>query len=382
MQLSNDEIRRYSRHLILPEVGLAGQKKIKATSVLCIGAGGLGSPIAMYLAAAGIGKLGIVDFDTVDFSNLQRQILHTDADVGRPKAQSAKETIAGINPHCEVVIHNTRISSDTALELIRSYDIVVDGTDNFPTRYLTNDACVLLKKPNVYGSIFRFEGQASVFAPHLGGPCYRCLYPEPPPPGMVPSCAEGGVLGVLPGIIGCIQATEILKLAIGKGTSLVGRLLLFNALDMKFRELKLRRDPQCPVCGEHPTIKELIDYEQFCGIAPKPAVTQDNPDEVTVLEMKRALDNPTLGVKVIDVREPDEYEIAKVDGVPLLPLSQIQQRFTELDPNQQYYISCKVGVRSMDALNFLRQQGFKYLKSVKGGITAWSEEIDSKVPRY
>jgi len=382
MELNNDEIRRYSRHLILPEVGLAGQKKIKGASVLCIGAGGLGSPIALYLAAAGIGKLGIVDFDSVDFSNLQRQILHTDADVGRPKAQSAKETIAGINPYCEVVIHNTRITSENALDLIRPYDIVVDGTDNFPTRYLTNDACVLLKKPNVYGSIFRFEGQASVFAPHLGGPCYRCLYPEPPPPGMVPSCAEGGVLGVLPGIVGCIQATEILKLALGKGSSLVGRLLLFNALDMKFRELKLRRDPQCPVCGEHPTIKELIDYEMFCGIQPEPAHPAANPDEVTVQDMKQALDNPKLGIKVIDVREPDEYEIAHVQGVPLLPLSQLRQRFTELDPNQHYYLHCKVGMRSLDALNFLRQQGFKYLKSVKGGINAWSDEIDSNVPRY
>ena len=381
MELNNEEIRRYSRHLILPEVGLAGQKKIKGTSVLCIGAGGLGSPIAMYLAAAGVGKLGIVDFDTVDYSNLQRQILHTDADVGRSKAQSAKETIHGINPHCEVVIHNTRISSENALDLIRPYDIVVDGTDNFPTRYLTNDACVLLKKPNVYGSIFRFEGQASVFAPHLGGPCYRCLYPEPPPPGMVPSCAEGGVLGVLPGIIGCIQATEILKLAIGRGSSLVGRLLLFNALDMKFRELKLRRDPQCPVCGEHPTIKELIDYEQFCGIVPEPEPTA-NPDEVTVQDMKKALDNPGLNIKVVDVREPDEYEIAKVAGVPLLPLSQLQNRFTELDPNQQYYLHCKVGMRSLQALNFLRQQGFKYVKSVKGGIDAWAEEIDRNVPRY
>ena len=314
MELNNDEIRRYSRHLILPEVGLAGQKKIKATSVLCIGAGGLGSPIAMYLAAAGIGKIGIVDFDTVDYSNLQRQILHTDADVGRSKAESAKETIHGINPHCEVVIHNTRISSENALDLIRPYDIVVDGTDNFPTRYLTNDACVLLKKPNVYGSIFRFEGQASVFAPHLGGPCYRCLYPEPPPPGMVPSCAEGGVLGVLPGIIGCIQANEILKLAIGKGAPLIGRLLLFNALDMKFRELKLRRDPACPICGDHPTIKELIDYEMFCGILPEAEPTE-NPDEVTVQDMKKALDNPALGIKVVDVREEDEYEIAKVAGV-------------------------------------------------------------------
>jgi adenylyltransferase/sulfurtransferase len=381
MELNNEEIRRYSRHLILPEVGLAGQKKIKATSVLCIGAGGLGSPIAMYLAAAGIGKLGIVDFDTVDYSNLQRQILHTDADVGRPKAQSAKETIFGINPNCEVVIHNTRITSENALELIRPYDIVVDGTDNFPTRYLTNDACVLLKKPNVYGSIFRFEGQASVFAPHLGGPCYRCLYPEPPPPGMVPSCAEGGVLGVLPGIIGCIQATEILKLAIGKGTSLVGRLLLFNALDLKFRELKLRKDPQCPICGEHPTIKELIDYETFCGIVPEPE-DSGNPDEVTVQEMKKALDDPKLGIKVIDVREAFEYEIAKVEGVPLLPLSELRSRFTELDPNTQYYLLCKVGARSHSAMEFLRQQGFKYVKNVKDGINAWSAEIDRNVPRY
>jgi sulfur-carrier protein adenylyltransferase/sulfurtransferase len=381
MELNNDEIRRYSRHLILPEVGLAGQKKIKAASVLCIGAGGLGSPIAMYLAAAGIGKIGIVDFDTVDFSNLQRQILHTDADVGRSKAESAKETIRGINPHCEVVIHNTRISSENALDLIRPYDIVVDGTDNFPTRYLTNDACVLLKKPNVYGSIFRFEGQASVFAPHLGGPCYRCLYPEPPPPGMVPSCAEGGVLGVLPGIIGCIQATEILKLAIGKGNLLVGRLLLFNALDMKFRELKLRRDPACPVCGDHPTIKELIDYEVFCGIEPTP-VDNGNPDEVTVQEMKRALDDPKLGIKIIDVREPFEFEIARIEGVPLLPMSELQNRFTELDPNTQYYLHCKVGSRSLSALSFLREQGFKYVKSVKGGIDAWSDEIDRNVPRY
>lgn len=382
MQLSNDEIRRYSRHLILPEVGLAGQKKIKAASVLCIGAGGLGSPITMYLAAAGIGKIGIVDFDSVDFSNLQRQIAHGTEDVGRPKAESAKETIARINPNVEVVIHNTRISAENAFDLIRPYDIVVDGTDNFPTRYLTNDACALLKKPNVYGSIFRFEGQASVFAPHLGGPCYRCLYPEPPPPGMVPSCAEGGVLGVLPGIVGCIQATEILKLALGKGTSLINRLLLFNALDMKFRELKLRRDPACPLCGDQPTIKELIDYEQFCGIPDQPAEPAANPDEVTVQEMKKALDDPKLGIKVIDVREPDEYEIAHIEGVPLLPLSQLQERFTELDPNQTYYLSCKAGVRSLKALGFLREQGFKYLKSVKGGIGAWSDEIDPGVPKY
>jgi len=382
MQLNNDEIRRYSRHLILPEVGLAGQKKICSASVLCIGAGGLGSPIAMYLAAAGIGKLGIMDFDAVDFSNLQRQIIHGTKDVGRPKTDSAKETINRINPNVEVVIQQARITSENALDIIRPYDIVVDGTDNFPTRYLTNDACVLLRKPNIYGSIFRFEGQASVFAPHLGGPCYRCLYPEPPPPGMVPSCAEGGVLGVLPGIIGCIQATEILKLALGKGSSLVGRLLLFNALDMKFRELKLRRDPECPLCGEHPTIKELVDYEMFCGITPEPATPVSNPDEVTVQEMKRALDDPKLGIKVIDVREPDEYEIARVNGVPLFPLSTLSQRFTELDPNQQYYIHCKSGVRSMKALQFLREQGFKYLKNVKGGILAWSDEIDHSVAKY
>ena len=382
MELDNDQIRRYSRHLILPEVGLAGQKKICGTSVLCIGAGGLGSPIAMYLAAAGVGRIGIVDFDVVDYSNLQRQIIHGTADVGRAKADSAKETILGINPTCEVVIHNTRISSENALELIAPYDIVVDGTDNFPTRYLTNDACVLLQKPNVYGSIFRFEGQASVFAPHLGGPCYRCLYPEPPPPGMVPSCAEGGVLGVLPGIIGCIQATEILKLALGKGTSLVGRLLLFNALDMKFRELKLRRDPQCPICGDHPTITQLIDYNQFCGIPIEPPVPLSNPDEVTVQEMKRALADPSLGIKVLDVRDPDEYLIAHIQGVPQIPLGELPQRFTELDPNQQIYLHCKAGGRSLKALKFLREQGFKYLKSVKGGINAWSDEIDSTIPKY
>ena len=382
MQLNNDEIRRYSRHLILPEVGLAGQKKICSTTVLCIGAGGLGSPIAMYLAAAGIGKIGIVDFDTVDFSNLQRQIIHGTDDVGRPKAVSAKETINSINPNVEVVIHNTRISAENALDLISGYDIVVDGTDNFPTRYLTNDACVLLKKPNVYGSIFRFEGQASVFAPHLGGPCYRCLYPEPPPPGMVPSCAEGGVLGVLPGIVGTIQATEILKLALGKGSSLIGRLLLFNALDMKFREVKLRRDPQCPLCGDNPTITKLIDYEMFCGIQPEPLEPTKHPDEVTVQEMKKALDDPKLGIRVIDVREQDEHEIAHIKGVPLLPLSQLAQRFPELDPNTHLYIHCKSGVRSLKALRFLREQGFKYVKSVKGGISAWSDEIDHNVPKY
>ncbi len=360
---------------------MAGQKKICSTSVLCIGAGGLGSPIAMYLAAAGIGKIGLLDFDTVDFSNLQRQIIHGTEDVGRPKTDSAQETIKSINPNVETVIHKTRISSENAMEIISGYDIVVDGTDNFPTRYLTNDACVLLKKPNVYGSIFRFEGQASVFAPHLGGPCYRCLYPEPPPPGMVPSCAEGGVLGVLPGIVGCIQATEILKLALGKGSSLIGRLLLFNALDMKFRELKLRRDPKCPLCGENPSITKLIDYEMFCGILPE-APASANPDEVDVHEMKRALDDPSLNIKVVDVRDPDEYQIAHIKGVPQIPLGSLPQRFTELDPNQQIYLHCKSGVRSMKALKFLREQGFKYVKSVKGGIAAWSDEIDHSVAKY
>ncbi|MBG87707.1 MAG: molybdenum cofactor biosynthesis protein MoeB [Verrucomicrobiales bacterium] len=381
MSLDNDEIRRYSRHLILPEVGMAGQKKLKATSVLCIGAGGLGSPIAMYLAAAGIGRIGLVDFDEVDFSNLQRQILHGTDDVGRPKGESAKETLNSINPNCQVDVHKTMITSDNAMDLIKPYDIVVDGTDNFPTRYLTNDACVLLGKPNVYGSIFRFEGQASVFAPSMDGPCYRCLYPEPPPPGMVPSCAEGGVLGVLPGIIGCIQATEIIKLALGEGTPLIGRLMLYNALDMKFREVKLRRDPKCPLCGENPTVTKLIDYEHFCGIEPE-SEPRENPDEVTVQDMKKALDDPSLNIRVIDVREPDEVEIANVEGVPLYPLSRLPEIFTNLDPNQTYYIHCKAGVRSMKALMFLRENGFKYLKSVKGGITSWSEEIDPNVPKY
>ena len=382
MELDSDELRRYSRHLSLPEVGLEGQKKICSASVLCIGAGGLGSPITMYLAAAGVGKLGVVDFDAVDFSNLQRQILHGTPDVGRPKTQSAREALQRLNPQVEVAVHDTRLSSENALDIIRPYDIVVDGTDNFPTRYLANDACVQLRKPNVYGSIFRFEGQASVFAPHLGGPCYRCLYPEPPPPGAVPSCAEGGVLGVLPGIIGLIQATEILKLILGKGASLLNRLLLFNALDMRFRELKLRRDPQCPLCGEHPTITQLIDYEGFCGVPPAPAATAANPDEVTVQELKQALDNPRLGIQVLDVREPYEYQIARINGARLVPLSTLARRLAELDPNLPYYIHCKTGWRSLQALEILRGQGFKNLKSVKGGITAWSDKIDPAVPKY
>ena len=382
MELNSDEIRRYSRHLSLPEVGLEGQRKIRAASVLCIGAGGLGSPVAMYLAAAGIGKLGIVDFDCVDLSNLQRQILHGSPDVGRPKTQSAAESLRRLNPHVDVVLHNTRLTSDNALEIMRPYDIVVDGTDNFPTRYLANDACVLLQKPNVYGSIFRFEGQASIFAPHLEGPCYRCLYPEPPPPGTVPSCAEGGVLGVLPGVIGVIQATETLKLILGKGKSLLNRLLLFNALDMEFRELKLRRDPQCLLCGDHPTITQLIDYQVFCGGPPPSTPPTMHPDEVTVHELKRVLDDPQLGIQVLDVREPEEYKIAHLDGTRLVPLSTLAQRFAELNPTQPYYIHCKAGGRSLTALQFLRERGFQHLKSVKGGITAWSDEIDRRLPKY
>src|SRR5881275_1251528 len=292
--LTNEEVLRYSRHLILPDVGIGGQQKLKAGRILLIGAGGLGSPLALYLAAAGVGTLGLVDFDVVDFTNLQRQVIHFTSDVGRPKLESAKEKIAAINPFVDVKTFETRLTSQNALEIFSGFDIIVDGTDNFPTRFLVNDACVFSGKPNVYGSIFRFEGQASVFAAK-DGPCYRCLYPEPPPPGMVPSCAEGGVLGVLPGVVGCIQATEILKLALGKGSSLIGRLVLFNALDMKFRELKLRRDPECPICGENPSITELIDYEMFCGITPEPATPEVNPDEVTVQEMKRAMDDPKLG---------------------------------------------------------------------------------------
>jgi molybdopterin/thiamine biosynthesis adenylyltransferase/rhodanese-related sulfurtransferase len=381
MDLNRDAIRRYARHIMLPEVGLEGQKKICSTSVLCIGAGGLGSPIAMYLAAAGMGRIGLVDFDTVDESNLQRQLLHGTRDIGRPKTESASDTLRELNPLTEVVQHRERITSANALDLIRPYDIVVDGTDNFPTRYLTNDACVFLKKPNIYGSIFRFEGQASVFAPHLGGPCYRCLYPEPPPPGLVPSCAEGGVLGVLPGIIGCIQATEILKLVTGIGTPLLGRLLVYDALEMKFRELRLRRDPKCPLCGEEPTITELIDYEQFCGATPQPSPSTMHPDEVSVHDMKQALDNASLGIKVVDCREPSEYAAAHISGVMFLPLSELQLRMDELDPEQAYYIHCRSGGRSMKLTQFLKQNGFKNVKSVAGGIHAWADAFDPGMPK-
>src|SRR6266700_2113148 len=381
MALSQEEVLRYSRHLIMPEVGVDGQEKLKNASILLIGCGGLGSPLSMYLAAAGIGHLGLVDFDMADFTNLQRQVAFGTSDVGRPKVEATQDRINQINPNVKFTTYRTKLSSENVMEIFQPYDIIIDGTDNFPTRYLVNDACVFLKKPNVYGSIFRFEGQATVFWAEKG-PCYRCLYPEPPPPGLVPSCAEGGVLGVLPGIVGTIQATEILKLAIGKGSSLVGRLLLFNALDMKFRELKLRRDPECPVCGKNPTITKLIDYEQFCGISPEPETPAVNPDEVSVQEMKRAIEQPKLGIRVIDVREPDEYQIARIDGVPLFPLSTLQQRFTTLDPNQALYVHCKSGVRSLKAINFLKEQGFKYAKSVKGGISAWSDEIDHTVPKY
>ncbi|MCX6883469.1 MAG: molybdopterin-synthase adenylyltransferase MoeB [Verrucomicrobiota bacterium] len=375
MELNDNELRRYSRHLILPEVGAIGQRKIRAASVLCVGAGGLGSPVALYLAAAGVGRLGILDFDRVDLSNLQRQLLHGTPDVGRLKVDSARETLQRLNPEVEVVTFPLRLNRDNALDLLRPWDIIVDGTDNFPARYLTNDACVMLGKPNVYGSIFRFEGQASLFAPHLGGPCYRCLFPEPPPPGSAPSCAEAGVLGVLPGIIGTIQATEALKLALGCGESLLNRLLLFDALGMRFREIKVRPDPGCPVCGKNPSIKELIDYTLDCQ-------TIMNTDEVTVKELKQALDNPASGIRVIDVRELAEYQVARIPGAQLLPLSELTQRWGELDPSKEYYLHCKAGVRSMKALLFLRQQGFKHLKSVKGGISAWSDEIDASVPKY
>jgi sulfur-carrier protein adenylyltransferase/sulfurtransferase len=382
MLLSNDDVLRYSRHIILPEIGLEGQKNICAARVLCIGAGGLGSPVALYLAAAGVGTVGLVDFDRVEVSNLQRQVLHGTPDAGRPKTESARDALRRLNPSVNVVAHPVRITSRNALDLMAPYDIVVDGTDNFPTRYLTNDACVLLKKPNVYGSVYRFEGQASLFAPHLGGPCYRCLYPQPPPPGSVPSCAEAGVLGVLPGVIGCLQTTEILKLILGLGTSLLGRLLLYDALQMKFREIKVRRDPQCPLCGLNPTLTQLTDYDQFCGLPATSSPAMPNPDEVTVQEMKSALDDPALGIQVLDVREPDEYRLAQVKGVPLFPLSTLPQRYVELNPERSYYLHCKAGGRSLKALQFLREKGFKRLKSVKGGITAWSREIDPSVPAY
>ena len=380
-QLSNEEVARYSRHLILPEVGMEGQQKLKAAKVLCVGTGGLGSPLALYLAAAGIGTLGLVDFDVVDSSNLQRQIIHSTKDVGRPKIQSATEKLTALNPFLNVEQHETMLTSANALEIISQYDVVADGTDNFPTRYLVNDACVLTGKPNAYGSIFRFEGQASVFATE-DGPCYRCLYPEPPPPGLVPSCAEGGVLGILPGLVGVIQATEVIKLILGKGEPLVGRLLLVNALDMKFRELKLRKNPECPVCGTHPTVTKLIDYQQFCGIVPEAKLgpVQNGIPQMSVKELKQRLDRGD-DLFILDVREPFEYQIAQIGG-HLIPLGELQKRVGELDPAREVVVQCKSGGRSQRAAEFLAKNGFAKVHNLAGGIHAWSSEIDPKVPKY
>jgi len=381
-QLTNDEIKRYSRHLIMPEVGVDGQRKLKAASILCIGAGGLGSPAAMYLAAAGVGRLGIVDFDVVDFSNLQRQILHGTPDVGRSKLASAKDRLQALNPEVHIDTYETALSSENALQLFEPYDVIVDGTDNFPTRYLVNDACVLLGKPNAYGSIFRFEGQASVFGVK-DGPCYRCLYPEPPPPGLVPSCAEGGVLGVLPGIIGVIQATEAIKLVLGVGEPLIGRFLIFDALRMKFRELKLRKDPDCPVCGTHPTVTKLIDYEEFCGVrhaATEPA-TVNHATEITALELKQRLDRGDK-LKIIDVREPNEYQINRIAGSILIPLGDVPRRYHELDPNEALIMQCKSGARSGRAADFLRSVGFTNVLNLKGGILDWIDKVDPSQPKY
>lgn len=375
--LTSDELKRYSRHIILPEVGIEGQQKIKAASILVIGAGGLGSPLLLYLAAAGIGKLGIADFDKVDGSNLQRQIIHFTSDVGRPKTQSAAEKVRAINPFTEVVVHEGEFVAKTAMGIAKDYDIIIDGTDNFPTRYLVNDVSVLLGKPNIYGSIFRFEGQASVFDPKRGGPCYRCLYPEPPPPGMVPSCAEGGVLGVLPGIIAMVQATEALKIILGQGETLLGRLLLYDALAMKFRELKLRRDPNCKLCGDAATIKELVDYQKFCGITKEGDSTMQT---ITALELKKRLDAGDRPF-VLDVREQFEYEICNI-GAKLIPLNALPARIGELDPNQEIVVHCKMGGRSAKAVDFLTEHGFKHVKNLTGGINAWRHDVDSSLAEY
>jgi molybdopterin/thiamine biosynthesis adenylyltransferase/rhodanese-related sulfurtransferase len=377
--LTNDEILRYSRHLIMPEVGMEGQQKLKAARVLCIGAGGLGSPLALYLGAAGVGTLGIVDFDVVDYTNLQRQIIHTTADVGRKKLDSAAEKLKAINPFLNIRKFETRLSSDNALELFRDFDIIADGTDNFPTRYLVNDACVLTGKPNVYGSIFRFEGQASVFATN-DGPCYRCLYSEPPPPGLVPSCAEGGVLGILPGLVGVIQATEVIKLILGKGDPLIGRLLLVDALGMKFRELKLRKNPDCPACGTHRTITELIDYNEFCGIRGEEKPVEAGVSEIQVEELKRRLDAGE-DLFVLDVREPHEYQICNING-HLIPLGDLPKRVHELDSSREIVAHCRSGVRSAKAVTFLQQAGFKKVHNLAGGILAWADRVDPKMAKY
>jgi sulfur-carrier protein adenylyltransferase/sulfurtransferase len=383
IDFSNDEIARYSRHLIMPEVTLDGQKRIKASSILCIGTGGLGSPIALYLAAAGIGRLGLVDYDTVDFSNLQRQILHGTDDVGRKKLNSARDRIKAINPNVRVDLYDTMFRSENAMQLVQGYDIVIDGTDNFPTRYLSNDVCVLTKKPNIYGSIFRFDGQCTVFAPHLGGPCYRCMFPEPPPPGMVPSCAEGGVLGVLPGIIGVMQAIEAIKMIIGIGESLIGRLVSFDALKLRFKEFKIRKDPNCPICGDHPTIHELIDYDQFCGIpqADAEAAKELEVPTITATELKTKIDRKDPFV-LVDVREPFEYDISRIPGSKLIPLGELPARLSELDSADDIVLHCKVGGRSAKALRILQEAGFRKLNNLQGGITAWSDEVDPTTPKY
>jgi molybdopterin/thiamine biosynthesis adenylyltransferase/rhodanese-related sulfurtransferase len=377
--LSNEEILRYSRHLIMPEVGMEGQQKLKAARVLCVGAGGLGSPLALYLAAAGVGTLGLVDFDVVDLTNLQRQIIHTTNDVGRSKLDSAAEKLAAINPFIQVRKFETKLSSANALDIIRQFDIVADGTDNFPTRYLVNDACVLTGKPNVYASIFRFEGQASVFAAERG-PCYRCLYPEPPPPGLVPSCAEGGVLGILPGLLGVIQATEVIKLILGSGEPLIGRLLLVDALAMRFRELRLRKNPECPVCGANPTIRELIDYQEFCGIRGEEAPVSSGVPEIRPEELKTKLDAGD-DVFILDVREPHEYQICNLGG-HLIPLGDLPARMNELDSGREIVAHCRSGVRSAKAVTLLRQAGFAKVKNLAGGILAWSDKVDPSVPKY
>jgi adenylyltransferase/sulfurtransferase len=379
-KLSKDEVLRYSRHLIMPEVGMDGQLKLKQAKVLLIGTGGLGAPLGLYLAAAGVGRLGLVDFDVVDFTNLQRQVTFGTSDVGRPKIEAAQQRLANLNPTIRIDTHEVRLTSENALDLFRNYDIIVDGTDNFPTRYLVNDACVLLGKPNVYGSIFRFEGQATVFG-YPGGPCYRCLYPEPPPPGLVPSCAEGGVLGVLPGIVGSIQAMETIKLILGRGDALVGRLLLFDALAMKFRELKLRRNPACPVCGDHRTITKLIDYNEFCGIRGEeaPAAVTQVP-ELTPREVKSRLDRKD-DLFILDVREPHEYQICNING-HLIPLGELPRRVHELDSSREIVVHCRSGKRSAEAAEFLQKAGFRKIWNLKGGILAWSDQVDPSVPKY
>ncbi len=381
-ELTTEDLSRYARHLILPEVGTEGQQKLKAARVLCVGTGGLGSPLSLYLTAAGIGTLGLVDFDVVDSSNLQRQIIHSTKDIGRKKLDSAAEKLVALNPSVRIVKHETMLTSSNAMEILKDYDIVADGTDNFPTRYLVNDACVLLGKPNVYGSIFRFEGQASVFATEQG-PCYRCLYPEPPPPGLVPSCAEGGVLGIMPGLIGVIQATEVIKLILGKGESLIGRLLLADAFTMRFRELKLRKNPQCPVCGSNPIVTQLIDYQHFCGIVPETPeekAMKNGIPQLTVKELKRRIDAGE-DVYILDVREPYEYKIAQIGG-KLIPQNDVPNRLSEIDRNREIIVQCRSGVRSQKIAEYLKQQGYPRVVNLAGGILAWADEIDPKMQKY